>query len=314
MVVLSSEDRVRTPLVLLCSSLILASCGRNEEKSVTLYAAQDQEYVQPILEKFTSETGVRVRVVYDSEAVKTVALANRLLAERAHPQCDVFWNNEELRTRQLAGQRVFRETNGWTTFGTRSRRLVINTKLLAPDKAPKGLLELTNTIWKGRVALSYPLFGSTATHFLALRQFWGEAGWQEWCRALARNKPYLLDGNSMVVRHVAKGETWIGLTDSDDVAAAQKEGAPVMALPLTEEFLILPNSVAITRNSPHPANAEKLFQFLQGHAVQEMLQKASALESTYETGSKPPGLEVNWNKLLEELKVGTARLEEIFLR
>src|SRR4051812_28429066 len=96
MVVLSSEDRVRTLVALLCAFLILAGCGRNEEKSVTLYAAQDQEYVQPILEKFTAETGVRVRVVYDSEAVKTVALANRLLAERTHPQCDVFWNNEEL--------------------------------------------------------------------------------------------------------------------------------------------------------------------------------------------------------------------------
>src|SRR5256885_12959964 len=50
---------------------------------------------------------------YDSEAVKTVGLANRLLAERAHPQCDVFWSNEEMRTRQLAGQDVFCATNGW---------------------------------------------------------------------------------------------------------------------------------------------------------------------------------------------------------
>jgi iron(III) transport system substrate-binding protein len=300
--------------VLGLSILLLAGCRRNEQGVVILYAAQDQEYVQPIVQKFTSETGVRVRVVYDSEAVKTVGLANRLLAERSHPQCDVFWNNEELRTRQLAAEGVFRETNGWTSFGARSRRLVINTNLLAVDKAPSGLLELTNSVWKGKVALSYPLFGSTATHFLALRQLWGEAGWQEWCKGLARNEPYLLDGNSLVVRHVVKGEAWIGLTDSDDVAAAQREGSPVTVLPLTAEFLLLPNSVGITRNSSHPENAEKLFNFLQGNSVREMLKQASALESAYDTGSKAPVLEVNWNKLLGELKVGTARLEEIFLR
>jgi iron(III) transport system substrate-binding protein len=305
---------MRRLIVLGLGMMLLGGCGRNEKEVVVLYAAQDQEYVQPIVQKFTSETGVRVRVVYDSEAVKTVGLANRLLAERSHPQCDVFWNNEELRTRQLAAQGVFRETNGWTSFGSRSRRLVINTNLLALPNAPRGLLELTNSVWKGKVALSYPLFGSTATHFLALRQLWGEPGWQEWCKGLARNEPYLLDGNSLVVRHVAKGEAWIGLTDSDDVAAAQKEGSPVTALPITPEFLLLPNSVGITRNSPHAENAEKLFNFLQGNSVRVMLQEASALESAYDTALKVPVLEVNWSKLLEELKVGTARLEEIFLR
>src|ERR1051325_6661046 len=123
MVVLSPEDRMRRPLVFLLWIISLAGCGRDDKRVVTLYAAQDQEYVRPILQKFTLETGIRVRVVYDSEAVKTVGLANRLLAERSHPQCDVFWNNEELRPRQLAAQGVFRETNGWASFGARSRRL-----------------------------------------------------------------------------------------------------------------------------------------------------------------------------------------------
>jgi hypothetical protein len=31
----------------------------------------------------------------------------------------VFWGNEEMRTRQLAAQGVFRETNGWAAFGHR---------------------------------------------------------------------------------------------------------------------------------------------------------------------------------------------------
>ncbi len=135
------------------------------QDQVIAYCAQDQEYAEPILAEFTKQTGIRVRAVYDNEAVKTVGLANRLLAERPHPQCDVFWGNEEMRTRQLAAQGVFRETNGWAAVGYRSRRIVINTNQLSLAAAPQSLLELTNAIWRGKVALAYPQFGTTGDAF-----------------------------------------------------------------------------------------------------------------------------------------------------
>ena len=120
-------------------------------KQVVAYCAQDQVYAEPIFHQFEKESGIKVRAVYDSEAVKTVGLANRLLAERSHPQCDVFWGNEEMRTRQLAAQSVFRETNGWVAFGYRSRRIVINTNQISVASAPRSLLELTNETWRGKV-------------------------------------------------------------------------------------------------------------------------------------------------------------------
>ena len=78
-------------------------CSENRSNQVVVYAAQDQVYAEPIFESFTRETGIRVLPLFDSEAVKTVGLANRLLAEKSHPQCDVFWGNEEMRARQLGG-------------------------------------------------------------------------------------------------------------------------------------------------------------------------------------------------------------------
>src|SRR6266404_1363521 len=92
--------------------LLFGGCNTNRN-SLIVYASPDQAYAEPILHEFTRQTGIKVKAVYDSEAVKTVGLANRLLAERARPQCDVFWNNEELRTRQLTAQNTFRETNAW---------------------------------------------------------------------------------------------------------------------------------------------------------------------------------------------------------
>src|SRR5678816_3851439 len=81
-----------------------------KSSSVVIYTSQDQQFAEPILTEFTRQTGIKVSAVYDSEAVKTVGLANRLLAESSHPQCDVWWSNEALRTRQLAKRGVF-DTN-----------------------------------------------------------------------------------------------------------------------------------------------------------------------------------------------------------
>ena len=77
---------------------------RSKSERVIAYCAQDQEYAEAIFRDFQKATGIIVRPVYDNEAVKTVGLANRLVAERAHPRCDVFWGNEEMRTRQLAAR------------------------------------------------------------------------------------------------------------------------------------------------------------------------------------------------------------------
>lgn len=283
-------------------------------RQVIAYCAQDQVYAESIFHDFEKQTGIRVRAVYDSEAVKTVGLANRLLAERSHPQCDVFWGNEEMRTRQMAVQNVFRETNGWAAFGYRSRRIVINTNLVQLASAPRSLLELTNERWHGKIAVAHPQFGTTGTQFHSLRRHWGVAQWETWCRALAANKPLMVDGNSVVVKLVGKGEASIGLTDSDDIAEGQNNGLPIIPLPINEETLLIPNTVAITRNAPHPEAAEKLFDYLQRSEVADRLIAANALEGRSIAAVSTARLKPDWNSLLRELDSVTAKLNEIFLR
>jgi iron(III) transport system substrate-binding protein len=299
---------------ILFAIIINLSCA-SKIPVVIVYTSQDEVYAEPIFKDFEKQTGIQVRPVYDSEAVKTVGLANRLLAEASHPQCDVFWNNEEFRTRELAARNIFRETNGWAALGYRTRRLVINTNLLPLAKAPKSFNEVTNEIWRGKVALAYPLFGTTATHFLALRQHWGDERWQTWCRALAANKPFLVDGNSVVVKLVARGEAWLGFTDSDDIAAEAHEGSPVAALPVNEETLFIFNTVGVIRDAPHPAAAQKLFEFLQSREVSRRLVEANALEAAaLDPATAASGLKVDWNSLLRDLEAATDELKKIFLR
>jgi iron(III) transport system substrate-binding protein len=285
-----------------------------QNAEVIVYCAQDQVYAEPIFKTFEAETGVKVRAVYDNEAVKTVGLANRLLAEHNHPQCDLFWGNEELRTRQLAAHDIFRSINGWAAFGYRSRRIVINTNHVSFADAPRSLLELTNATWHGKFAVAYPQFGTTGAHFQALRQHWGEALWETWCRDLAGNKPFLVDGNSVVVKIVAQGEALIGLTDSDDIADGQREGLPVTMLPMTGDTLLIPNTVGLVRGGPHPQAAEQLFHFLQRGDIVRRLVGAKALEGVAAEEVQVPTLQVNWASLLRDLESTTAKLNAIFLR
>ena len=281
--------------------------------AVVVYCAQDQVYAEQVFRLAEKEMGIRVLPVYDSEAVKTVGLANRLLAERDRPRADLFWGNEELRARQLAAREIFLATNGLAFFGDRTRCLVVNTQLWRGMRSGVSLMDLTNTIWRGKVAIAYPQFGTTAAHFHALRQHWGDAAWTTWCRNLAANRPILVDGNSVVVQMVASGEAHIGLTDSDDVLAGIREGRPIAALPLPGETLHIPNSVGLVRGGPHPEAARRLSQFLCDPRVASMLVESGALNGVAPDPNLP-GLAPGWDRILTELDATTAELNRIFLR
>jgi iron(III) transport system substrate-binding protein len=294
-------------VAMIVTILVDATACFKSSPEVIIYAAQDQQFAEPILKNFQKQTGIKVRAVYDSEAVKTVALANRLLAEAGHPRCDLWWSNEALRTRQLAARGVF-ESNSIVEFGSRGRRIVVNTNKLATR--PRSIVELTNVEWKGKVALAYPMFGTTSAHFIALRRQWGVTAWEQWCIALAANKPFLVDGNSAVVKLVGRGEAWIGMTDFDDIAAGQREGFPIIALPLSNGLLSIPNSVAIVQGAPHREAAAKLQAYITSDAVMEKLIAVSALEGKL---AEIP-TDFSWAALVPELEPAAESLKRIFLR
>jgi iron(III) transport system substrate-binding protein len=296
-------------IAVLVSSVLLNLLGAKQKyQTVVIYTSQDQEYAEPIFNTFTKQTGIKIRAVYDNEAAKTVGLVNRLIAEKNNPQCDVFWNNEELRTRQLAAEGIV--NSNWVAFGNRTRRLVVNTNLLPLAQAPHDLLALTNKNFNGKVALAYPLFGTTSAHFLALRQYLGESGWQNWCRALAANKPFVVDGNSVVVKMVGKGEALVGLTDSDDVLSGQHDGLPVDSIRLGADGFKIPNTASVVANAPHPVAAQKLVDYLQSPQVVAELQTAGAIEPIAQSATT----QIDWTTLLASQNTNLEFLKGLFLR
>ncbi len=87
------------------------ACGSPEQsrtatRTVTVYVSTDRVFSEPVLREYERRTGVTVKAVYDTEETKSTGLANRLLAEKARPQADVFWSNEPVRTLVLKSRDV----------------------------------------------------------------------------------------------------------------------------------------------------------------------------------------------------------------
>ena len=87
---------------LIAGPMFLAACRKSAGPRVVCYCAQDREFAEAIFADYQATTGVEIAARYDSEAAKSVGLAEDLIGEEGRPRCDVWWNNEPLQTIRLA--------------------------------------------------------------------------------------------------------------------------------------------------------------------------------------------------------------------
>lgn len=274
--------------------LVAAGCGSSrQEKVVVVYTSVDQEYAEPILQKFTAKTGIKVLPVFDVEAAKTTGLVNRLIAEKNKPQADVFWNSEFMQTMLLKEKGVLAayaspvardlpreyrdEQQCWTAFGGRSRVLLVNTTLVPPEHYPRSIFDLTQNVYAGsKAAIAYPMFGTTATHAAALYAVLGPEAGRDYFAGLKEHGVQTVDGNSVVRDLVAQGQLNMGLTDSDDAHSAVRKGAPVKVILPDQDglgTLVVPNTVALLAGAPHEESGKMLIDYLLSPEVEEELMR-----------------------------------------
>ena len=184
--------------------LTLAGCtnGRQDAVNVVVaYVSEDQVFSEPILRDFEQETGIRVQAVFDTEETKSTGVMNRLLAEKANPQGDVFWANEPIRAEYLKQQGIaasyvspnaagipdhFKDPQGyWTGFSARSRPFVVNSDF--PGERPKTVWDYTDPRFKGKGVIANPLFGTTTVYSAALFTLWGDDKAKEFFEGLKTN-------------------------------------------------------------------------------------------------------------------------------
>ena len=279
------------------------------DRSVVVYSALDREFAEPVLKDLAKQAGVSLRSKFDVESTKTVGLTNTLIAESVQPRCDLFWNNEILNTIRLkergllqpyrprhAGDvpAAFKDPDGnWYGFAARARILLVNTKSVSEAERPKGLADLVNPRWKGKIGIAKPLFGTTATQAACLFAAWGEEKAKAFFRELKANEVQVFSGNKQVATAAGSGLIALGLTDTDDATGEIEAGSPVAIVYPDREpgqlgTLFIPNTLAMMKDAPHPEAARRLADLIVSPEVEAALAQGPSAQVPLLNGTKKP--------------------------
>ncbi len=294
----------------LAVSAALSACGSRVTEpapeppaDLVVYSSHPAEMVRTILREFRDRTGLRVRVV----AGGTGELLGRLRSGDASPRADLLWGGgaESLAAvadllepyvspEAAAVPEGLKDPKGaWTGFTVLPMVMIVNDRLLPPERAPRAWADLGSERLRGSVAYADPsVSGSAYTilRTLLLAGGGGEAGWSR-VAAFAR----ILEGNvlpesSQVFRGVASGEYLAGLTYETAVTDAGRSGSDVRVVYPADGTSAIPDCVALVRGAPHPEAARAFVDFVLGPDVAAVVAVRFGRRSARADAPAPEGL------------------------
>jgi len=320
----------RTLATLLTLALSLLAGCTSRSREVVVYTSVDQVVSEPILRDFEKQSGLTVRAVFDTEETKSTGVLNRLVAEAAHPQADVFWSGDPVRPFVLIKRGLvapyespnasgipssFRASDGsWTGFAARVRVLLVNKNRVPASELPYSIRDLADPRWKGATAIANPLFGTTTMHVAALFATWGDEQGRAFLKSLKDNQARIASSNGEVKRLVASGEVAFGVADTDDAQEALSEHAPIEVVFPDQDgigTLVMPTTVSLMRGSPHPEGGKKLIDFLLRPEVERRLAGTAAHVPLRSDVQTPPGvkragdfkaMQVDYSRVADEME------------
>lgn len=191
-------------------------------QAVVLYSGRSKDLIQPVLDAFTTRTGITVQVRYAG----TAELAAQLLDEGENSPADAFLSQDAGALGALAAanrleplprellDRVdarFRAADGsWVGVSGRARVIAYDPRAVPAGRVPTSVFQLTDPAWKGKVAIA-PTNASFQSFVTAMRVISGEERTREWLRALAANEPVIYEGNGEILKAVDAGRVPLGL-------------------------------------------------------------------------------------------------------
>lgn len=291
-------------VVMLC---IAIAPGIAVARDVVVYTSVDDVFARPIAQRFEAISGIHVKLVPDTEETKSTGLLNRLIAEQARPQADVFWSGDPVRAAILKERGVseayrspaaaglparFADPDGhWTGFSARARVIVFNTSRVARGKAPTSVLDLADPRFARQGCIANPLFGTTSMHAAVLFQILGDEKARALFAAMRKNGVRMLASNGEVRRAVAAGDCSLGVVDTDDAAEARREGKPVeVVYPDAQGMgtVIVPNAVLLIRHGPNPDAGRRFIDYLLSPETEAALAKGDAAQMPLRAGVVGP--------------------------
>ena len=281
-----------------------AKSAGSDENKVVIYCPHPLAFINPLVEEFEKQSGVKVEVV----AAGTGELLKRVESEKSNPLADIFWGGslgtmkpkaalfEEYRSvNEDHVQEAFKNKEGSITrFTDIPSVIMINTNLIGDVKV-EGYEDLLNPALKGKIAFADPSKSSSSyEHLINMLYAMGKGdpdkGW-DYVEKLAKNLDgKLLSGSSAVYKGVADGEYAVGLTFEEGGAKYVADGAPVKLVYMKEGVISKPDGIYIIKNAKHMENAKKFIDFITSKEAQTLITQKLHRRSVRDDVAAPVGL------------------------
>lgn len=276
--------RLSTLALLACSTPVLA-------QEINVYSHRQPELIQPLVDAFTAETGIKVNVAFVDKG-----MAERLVAEGDRSPADLVLTVDIARLMQIVEADVTQpvqsevlEANVPETlrdpadhwFGLTARaRIVYASKERVAAGEVTTYEDLASEKWKGRLCTRSGLHDYNIALLGAVIAHHGEEAATKWAEGLKANLARKPDGGDRdQVKAIAAGECDIALgntyymgqmlADPEQVPAAESVN---IVFPTFEDGGTHLNisGVAMTKSAPNKEEALKFMEWLSSDAAQKI--------------------------------------------
>jgi iron(III) transport system substrate-binding protein len=204
---------------LLATFIMVAGCSGPADDLV-VYSGRSKALVEPLIERFEQETGLRVGVRFGDTAQLAVALTE----EGRRTSADVFWAQDAGALGALQQAGLFRElpahlleqvdaryrsqAGTWIATSGRARTLAYSPERV--EQIPQSIFDLTDERYRNRVGWA-PTNASFQSDVTAMRLIEGDERTREWLIAMRNNGAKSYPRNTAIVQAIADGEIDLGL-------------------------------------------------------------------------------------------------------
>lgn len=297
---------------------------------VNVYSYRQPFLIEPLLDAFTQETGIKTNVVFAKEG-----LTERLKREGRNSPADLVLTVDIAQLRDLEDAGVlqgvrtdtlernipaqYRHPEGlWYGLTTRAR-VIVASKERVPQGEIQSYEDLADPKWKGRICTRSGKHVYNVALTAAMMAHHGEQDAEQWLTGLKNNLARKPQGNDRAqVKAIKEGECDVALINSYYMGAMLED--PEQTEWANAVNIIFPNQndrgthvnisgMALTQSAPHKDEAVELMEFLSGDQAQELY--------AAKNNEHPVKPDAPWSELLKswgEFKADELPLEAISSR
>ncbi|MFN3845619.1 MAG: Fe(3+) ABC transporter substrate-binding protein [Paracoccaceae bacterium] len=305
-------------------------------QEINIYSHRQPELIQPIIDAFTAETGIKVNIAFVDKG-----MSERLVAEGKRSPADLVLTVDIARLTQVVEAGVIQpvtsevleanipaslrdEAGMWFGVTTRARIVYASKDRVAPGEVTT-YEDLADAKWQGRICIRSGTSDYNVALTAAVIAHHGEDATRVWLEGVKANLARKPDGGDRdQVKAIAAGECdiaigntyYIGqmLADPDQRAAA--EAVNIVFPTFTDGGThVNVSGVAMTKAAPNKENALRFMEWLSGDEAQKIYAEAN-YEFPANPAVSPSDLVASWGDFVPDSKPLTevAKLRPAALR